>query len=78
MERIQKYISHLQGVLERLALADVRKSIDFVMEAYRADKQIFVIGNGGSASTASQTSDLSCSTSTSVLPLLVGVGSLPR
>ena len=53
MERIQKYISHLQGVLERLALDDVRKSIDFIMEAYHADKQIFVIGNGGSASTAS-------------------------
>jgi D-sedoheptulose 7-phosphate isomerase len=53
MERIQKYISHLQGVLERLSLEDVRKSIDFVMEAYHADRQIFVIGNGGNASTAS-------------------------
>ncbi len=53
MERIQRYISHLQGTLERLSLADVRKSIDLVMEAYQADRQIFVIGNGGSASTAS-------------------------
>ena len=53
MERIQKYITHLQGVLERLSFADVRKSIDLVMEAYRADRQIFVLGNGGSASTAS-------------------------
>jgi D-sedoheptulose 7-phosphate isomerase len=53
MERIQKYISHLQGVLERLSLADVRQSIDLVMDAYHADRQIFVIGNGGSASTAS-------------------------
>ena len=53
MERIQSYISHLQGVLERLTLADVRHSIDAIMEAYRAEKQIFVIGNGGSASTAS-------------------------
>jgi D-sedoheptulose 7-phosphate isomerase len=53
MERIQKYISHLQGVLERLSLADVRQSIDLVVEAYQADRQIFVIGNGGSASTAS-------------------------
>ena len=53
MERIQRYISHLQGALERLSLADVRKSIDLVMEAYQADRQIFVIGNGGSASTAS-------------------------
>jgi D-sedoheptulose 7-phosphate isomerase len=53
MERIQGYISHLQGVLERLSLADVRQSIDLVMETYQADRQIFVIGNGGSASTAS-------------------------
>lgn len=53
MERIQEYISHLQGVLDRLSLPDVRQSIDLVMQAYRADRQIFVIGNGGSASTAS-------------------------
>ena len=53
MERIQNYISHLQGVLERLTLADVKASIDVIMEAYYAEKQIFVIGNGGSASTAS-------------------------
>ena len=53
MERIQSYISHLQGVLERLTLDDVRCSIDVIMEAYHAEKQIFVIGNGGSASTAS-------------------------
>ena len=53
MERIQNYISHLQGVLTRLNLADVQSSIDAVMDAYRAEKQIFVIGNGGSASTAS-------------------------
>ena len=53
MERIQSYISHLQGALARLTLADVRRSIDVIMEAYYAEKQIFVIGNGGSASTAS-------------------------
>ena len=53
MERIQKYISHLQDVLERLKLDDVRQSIDVIMEAYYVSKQIFVVGNGGSASTAS-------------------------
>ena len=64
MERIQEYISHLQGVLERLSLADVRQSIDLVMEAYQADQQIFIIGNGGSASTASHiANDLSKGTS---------------
>ena len=64
MERIQGYISHLQGVLERLSLTDVRQSIDLVMETYQADRQIFVIGNGGSASTASHVAnDLSKGTS---------------
>ena len=64
MERIQEYISHLQGVLEHLSLADVRQSIDLVMEAYQADQQIFIIGNGGSASTASHiANDLSKGTS---------------
>ena len=53
MDRIQNYISHLQGVLERLTLPEIRRSIDVIMEAYYAEKQIFVIGNGGSASTAS-------------------------
>ncbi len=53
MERIQTYISHVQEVLARLTLADVQRSIDVIMEAYYAEKQIFVIGNGGSASTAS-------------------------
>ncbi len=53
MERIQKYILHLQDVLERLKLDDVRQSIDVIMEAYYVNKQIFVVGNGGSASTAS-------------------------
>ena len=64
MERIQEYLSHLQGVLERLSLADIRQSIELVMEAYQADRQIFVIGNGGSASTASHiANDLSKGTS---------------
>ena len=53
VERIQKYITHLQDVINKLNLEDVQKSIDVIMDAYQADKQIFVIGNGGSASTAS-------------------------
>ena len=53
MERIQKYLSHLQNVLDMLSLRDVREVVDMVMSAYENDKQIFAIGNGGSASTAS-------------------------
>ncbi len=53
MEKIQNYISHLQEILARLSLGDVRRSIDAIMDAYYTERQIFVIGNGGSASTAS-------------------------
>ena len=52
MERIQKYLSHLQNALNLLSLSDVRQVIDMVMSAYENDKQIFAIGNGGSASDA--------------------------
>ena len=53
MDRIQEYISHLQQVLSRLSVPDVRASIDLIMKAYENDKQIFIIGNGGSAAIAS-------------------------
>ncbi|HCK13702.1 TPA: sugar isomerase, partial [Candidatus Poribacteria bacterium] len=56
MERIQKYLSHLQNVLDMLSLRDVREVVDMVMSAYENDKQIFAIGNGGSASIASHVS----------------------
>ena len=56
MDRIQEYISHLQQVLSRLSVPDVRASIDLVVKAYENDQQIFIIGNGGSASTASHIS----------------------
>ncbi len=65
MERIQHYISHLQDTLARLPLTEVRRSIDAIMDAYYHEKQIFVIGNGGSASTASHIAcDLGKGTST--------------
>ena len=53
MERIQAYITHIQEVLSKLNLEDVQKSIELIMDAYHSDYQIFAIGNGGSASTAS-------------------------
>ena len=53
MNRIQEYISHLQQVLNRLSVADIRSSIDLIMAAYHNDQRVFVVGNGGSASTAS-------------------------
>ena len=53
MERIQRYLNSLQSAIESLSVQDVRSVIDLIMQAYEKDQQIFVIGNGGSASTAS-------------------------
>ena len=53
MERIKSYISKLRKAIDSLDLQDIRKVIDLIMEAYQSRQQIFVFGNGGSASTAS-------------------------
>ncbi len=53
MERIKEYISHLQTAISVLPMDRVKKIADLLLEAYRADKQVFILGNGGSAATAS-------------------------
>ena len=53
MERIKNYITNLQAAINALSIEKIRSVIDLIMQTYKADKQIFVIGNGGSASTAS-------------------------
>jgi len=53
MERIKNYITNLQAAINALSVEEIRCVIDLIMKAYESDKQIFVIGNGGSASTAS-------------------------
>jgi D-sedoheptulose 7-phosphate isomerase len=47
------YLSGLKQVLDRLPLADFERVTQAVEAAHAAGKQIFVIGNGGSAATAS-------------------------
>lgn len=47
------YLADLKGVLDRLPLEPFDKILAVIEEAHAAGKQIFVIGNGGSAATAS-------------------------
>jgi D-sedoheptulose 7-phosphate isomerase len=47
------YLTELKQVLDDLPRERFDEIVDRLMEAYEADRQIFVIGNGGSASTAS-------------------------
>ena len=53
MERIKEYISHLQGVISVLPVDSIKRITELVLEAYQTEKQVFILGNGGSASTAS-------------------------
>jgi D-sedoheptulose 7-phosphate isomerase len=52
-EFAKDYLTDLKGVLDRLPLAELDKIVAAIETAHAAGKQIFVIGNGGSAATAS-------------------------
>jgi D-sedoheptulose 7-phosphate isomerase len=47
------YVQNLQGVLDQLNLAKVEGTVKLLAEARDRGQQIFLCGNGGSASTAS-------------------------
>ena len=50
---IRKYLNEVRQVLERVPVVDIRRVIDALMRAHLQDTQIFIMGNGGSAATAS-------------------------
>jgi D-sedoheptulose 7-phosphate isomerase len=47
------YITRLQAELARVDVAEMRRMADLIYAAYRDQKFVFIIGNGGSACTAS-------------------------
>ena len=53
MEGIKEYIFHLQSAISAIPIHKIERVVELLLEAYRAGKQIFILGNGGSASTAS-------------------------
>jgi len=50
---VSAYLDGLRGVLNEIHEDAVARVIDVLWEAYRAGSRIFIIGNGGSAATAS-------------------------
>lgn len=52
-EFIEKYINEVGNLLQNLDKDAIERTILCIIEAYRNNKQIFLMGNGGSASTAS-------------------------
>ena len=54
------YIKELKKVIDSLDLKRVEEAFEMLMGVYRAGRRVFILGNGGSASTASHmASDLS-------------------
>ena len=49
----KSYLDYLPSVLNSIALSDIEKFIEVLLEARERESSIFFIGNGGSAATAS-------------------------
>lgn len=47
------YIEGIKGCLNEICLEKVKKVTEVIFQAYLDNKQVFIMGNGGSASTAS-------------------------
>jgi D-sedoheptulose 7-phosphate isomerase len=69
VDYVDKYIDDMQTCLSRLPVRDIQSVIAALQEARFNDRQVFILGNGGSAATASHFAcDLGKGTSTPDLP----------
>jgi D-sedoheptulose 7-phosphate isomerase len=50
---IQKYLSQLAEALSEVPVEKVERVMEIIYEAYTQNRQVFILGNGGSAATAS-------------------------
>ncbi|HET6454927.1 MAG TPA: SIS domain-containing protein [Armatimonadota bacterium] len=53
MDRVKSYLDNVAELLGQISKEDIKTIADLVMDAYRNGKQVFIMGNGGSAATAS-------------------------
>lgn len=69
MMSIEEYLVQLQQILGRLSLDNIQSVVKTLLEGHEAGAKVFVIGNGGSAATASHFAcDLSKDTIISGVP----------
>lgn len=54
---VADYLGRLKQELDRLDAAEIRRMADWLFEAWQADRQVFIFGNGGSATTATHMSE---------------------
>ena len=75
MDHYQAYLFDLHQTLDDISLPDIQQMVDVLLEARLSDRQVFVMGNGGSATTASHfVADLSKNTRVPGLPHFRVVG----
>ena len=53
IESAKKYLDQIKNSLDALSIEEINKIINVILQAYKNDKQIFIMGNGGSAVLAS-------------------------
>jgi D-sedoheptulose 7-phosphate isomerase len=53
MSDIDLYLNELEAVIHALPRADIEAVAERLLQAWRDQRQVFILGNGGSASTAS-------------------------
>jgi D-sedoheptulose 7-phosphate isomerase len=53
LEPINKYFAELEQMVNSISLSDLQKVLSLLEQAYRNGHRIFIMGNGGSAATAS-------------------------
>ncbi|HSR25600.1 MAG TPA: SIS domain-containing protein [Candidatus Eisenbacteria bacterium] len=62
-EALERHLREVRRALDAISPADVSRVVEAILAAYRRDANVYVAGNGGSASTASHLAcDLSRST----------------
>src|SRR5690348_4756121 len=50
---IYKYFQELKNCLDKLDGKKIELAVDLITQAYKNDRKVFILGNGGSATTAS-------------------------
>jgi D-sedoheptulose 7-phosphate isomerase len=53
MDMVERYLGEMERALAALSRADVRRVVGALFDAWRWDRMVWIIGNGGSAATAS-------------------------
>ncbi|MHB8573018.1 MAG: D-sedoheptulose-7-phosphate isomerase [Candidatus Dormibacteria bacterium] len=51
--QVRTYADAVAGLLDRMPVEEISESVGFLIDAVTADRQVLVVGNGGSAATAS-------------------------